>query len=208
MKLRRFKTFSIASILVVTAIVAVAVRFWPEPATVESRVENWTEHFWFDYSVGVVQRVGSSNEWDEYSSVSGQGTLCVLRAGSWIKNTTGGSYYSIMVQLPSRIKVGDEFNISPFHAPDSNVAREIREMNSATMTAMQFGNPFLWSLDGASAESTAKITVKELGDEFVKIHAEFDLMLSDNQSLNVDELLVIDRGHPKSPLHIERKIAR
>ena len=129
MNIRRFKQFSIASILVLTAIIAFAIRFWPESECVQSRVENWTEHFWFDYGVGVVRQTGLSNIWEEYSVVSGQGTLCFLRAGSWIKNTTGGSYYSMMVQLPTKIEVGDEFEIRPFHTPNSNVAREIREMD-------------------------------------------------------------------------------
>ena len=209
MNIRRFKQFSIASILALTATIALTVRFWPEAETVESRVENWTEHFWFDYSVGVVQRRGSSNVWDEYSVVSGQGTVCVLRDGSWIKNTTGGSYYSVMIQLPAKLDVGDEFTISPFHAPTSNVVKEIREMKSGTMIAMQFGNPFSWSLDGVSTDSTGKIIVKELGDDYVRIHAKFDLILNDNRDnapLEIDETFTVDRGYPDSPLEIERKI--
>ena len=126
MNIRRFKQFSIASILLLTAIISLAVRFWPETETVDSRVENWTEHFWYDYGVGVVQRIGSSNVWDECSVVCGQGTLCILRYGSGIRNTTGGSYYSMMIQLPAKIEVGDEFDILPFHTPNSNVVKEIR----------------------------------------------------------------------------------
>ena len=208
MNIRRFKQFLIASILVLTAIIALTVRFWPEPESVDSRVQNWTEHYWFDYGVGVVQRIGSSDVWDEYSVVSGQGTLCFLRDGSWIRNTTGGSYYSMMIQLPAKIDVGDAFDISPFHTPNSNVAKEIREMKSGTMIAMQFGNPFSWSLDGASTSSTGRISIKELGDDFVKIHVKLDLLLEDSQPLKIDEIFTIDRGYPNSPLEIDRKIAR
>ena len=208
MNIRRFKQFSIASILILTAIIALTVRYWPEPDTDDSQVKNWTEHYWFDFGVGVVQRTGSSSFWEEYSVVSGQGTLCILRDGSWIKNTTGGSYYSMMVQLPAKIKVGDEFTISPFNTTESNVARDIREMNPGTMIATQFGNPFAWSLDGASTTSNGKIIVQELTDEYVTIHAKFDLILDDNQPLKIDATFNINRGFPDSPLDIERTIAR
>ncbi|MDB4767004.1 hypothetical protein OAG71_04885 [bacterium] len=120
----------------------------------------------------------------------------------------GGSYYSMMIQLPAKIRVGDELTVSPFHTPKSNAVREIREMNSGTMIAKQFGNPDSWSLDGTSINSTGKIIVKELNKDSVKIHVMFDLTLEDNQLLNVDETLEIDRGYPKSPFETEQKIAR
>ena len=202
MEIRRLKQFSIASILVLTVIIALAVRFWPEPETVESRVENWTEHFWFDYSVGVVQRIGTSNTWDEYSIVSGQGTLCCLRDGSWIKNTTGGSYYSIMIQLPAKIEAGDEFEVTPFHTPNSNSNKEIRELDSGTVIGMQFGNPPSWHLEGSSTESTGTISVNELSDDFVKIHVKIDLSLELNEKLEIDKTLTIGRGHPNSPFDL------
>ena len=114
-----------------------------------------------------------------------------------------------MIQLPAKLDVGDEFTISPFHTPTSNVVKEIREMKSGTMIAMQFGNPFSWSLDGVSTDSTGKIIVKELVDDYVRIHAKFDLILNDNRDnvpLEIDETFTVDRGYSDSPLEIERKI--
>ena len=84
-------------------------------------------------------------------------------------------------------------------------------MNSSTMIAMQFGNPFSWSLEGSSTNSTGKVKIVELGDGFVKIKAKFDLILEDNrdsQPMKIDETFTIDRGYPDSPLEVDLKIAR
>jgi len=208
MKTRRLYRFSIASILAFTAIVALAVQFWPESNVPGSRVVNWTEHFWFDSSVGVVQRTGSSDFWEEHSIVSGEGNLCCLSAGRRTEGTTGGSYYSIIAQLPAKIDVGDEFEISPFHTPTSNAPREICEMTSGTMIALLFGNPCSWSLAGGATKFTGRIKIKALDDGFVKIHAEFDLTLEDDQQLKIDEALTIDRGRSAPLPEVERKNAR
>ncbi len=204
---RRYVQFSIASLLAITVLVALAVRFWPQKETIVSRVENWSETFWFDNATGIVKRIGTSNIWGECTVISGDGVHCVLRDGSWIKGTTAGAYYSISIQIPKNIKENDVIELRPVPV-GTGQNKEIIEMPNGTIIAMQFGNPFSWYLESSSDEPVGTLTIDRLDADQVSILLQIDLLLEQGERLKIDESFTIPRGYVNSPLDSIKRIIR
>jgi len=181
LKLRKNAQFSLMSLGVVVTLACAVAWLWPKSQT---QAPEQLSNEWVDFGTGVAKRIGTSNVWGAYAVVSGQGIHCVLRRPG----------YSVPIQLPRKINVGDKIDILPFHETDCNFKNEIREMREGTMLAVKISSPLSWYLGGDSKHSKAVVEVKELSEKTVVLHVAANLELEDKQTLVINDSFVFKRS--------------
>ena len=178
--------FSLRTLLIVVTLSGLAIAayiYWPR----ESGPVSTDEFHWRDYSVGIVDQTYNGNL-QHHGNTFGGGTYVELREGAHAPGTTGGWYYQVGIQLPSKIKPNDEFDLKPAasgrHLEPVGEFERLGFLRPGEFVAFYFGNPIgaCMKCDDVNSSGTLKVLAmtREKVTFDVKLHANIP------ESWNVD----------------------
>ena len=201
----RFR-FSIATLLLLTVACALVSKWFVSTSEVlEEGVEEWTEMGILSCSIALVEASYPRDRWALCAIASGEGYYCHLSEGVNYLGTTGGSYFSLGVQLPIDLSDGWSTELKNIaDRPDGNVRRLV----PGEVVALQFGNPTCWQLVSGSDVSMGTLTVLKINNEHatIKVAAKIPLRgMIDTESevvLDIDRTFDLDIMWPEDPLAV------
>lgn len=173
--------FSIATVLFVILVAAVIMKFVSgnSPDSKGVKTLEWEEFVWVDDAVGIAERLVRSRGWVDCTAISGDGVYCILESGVNEIGTTGGGYYSIGIQLPSQMMVGDEVELHPI-TTDSTDSCKFHSMSAGDVVLKEYGNPTLWPMAPLGKEERiGKLRIVDIGDEAIVVELEINTKVSD-----------------------------
>jgi len=192
---RRPFQFSIAFVLSVTLAVAGIQKFASERIsdTEGFKKPEWHEVVWVDDAVGIAKRLLNGRNWVECTAVLGDGVYCKIESGVSEIGTTGGGYFSIGIQLPSQMKVGDEIELHPISSDPADCCKH-HSMNEGEVVLMEYGHPILWPMVPQSeGERIGRLRVVDIGDAAIVVELDINTKVNDwlNES-SVREFVIRD----------------
>jgi hypothetical protein len=201
----RFR-FSIATLLLLAVACALVSNWFVYTSEVlQEGGEEWTEMGILTSSIALVEASYPQDRWDLCAIASGEGHYCHISEGVHFLGTTGGSYFSLGVQLPIDLYDGWSTELKNIvDRPDGNVRRLV----SGEIIAMQFGNPTSWKLVSGSDVSMGTLTVLKINKEHatIKVTAKIPLRgMIETESevvLDIDRTFELDIMWPEDPLAV------
>lgn len=198
--------FSIATMLLLTIACALVSKWFVSTIEVpQERVEEWTEMGILASSIALVEASYPEDRWALCAIASGEGYYCHLSEGVHFLGTTGGSYFSLGVQLPIDLSDGWSTELKNIaERPDGKVRRLV----PGEIVAMQFGNPTCWKLASGSDVSMGTLTVLKINNEHatIKVAAKIPLRgMIETESevvLEIDRTFELDIMWPEDPLAV------
>ncbi len=183
--MKRFARFSIASLLVATSIVAVAVCFWPRPPMepiIHRKTVGQSEitgmYYWFDDARGVINKT-YDDKWESHGQRVGKGNvISIWHLVHAIGTLNGTCYNRLQIQIPSRVAVDDHFDINIVNSSRAKTYFEddetCSEMDDGEATVFRFYNPSMDSLTDETHGALGSIKILDITRNFVEI--ELDLI--------------------------------
>ena len=105
--MKRFTQFSIGTLLLLTLVAAVTVRFWPESEPTEPidwEIEEKSTYVWYDDARGIIKQ-SYDGTWERNWAIPGTGSCLSLFYGTHIVGSFDGNAYK-NIQIHSRNRTG------------------------------------------------------------------------------------------------------
>ena len=183
--MKRFTRFSIASLLVITSIVAVAACLWPRPPKepiIHRKTVGQSEitgmYYWFDDARGIINP-SYDGTWESNGQQIGKGNVISIWHSVHAIGTFDGTCYNrLQIQLPAAFSVNDEFDINIVNSQRTKTFVEDDEtcsqMEDGEATVFRYYNPSMDSL--TDTRYGALGTVKILASHRNSVQIELNLI--------------------------------
>jgi hypothetical protein len=190
--------FSIGTLMVLTLLTAVSVRYWPDPETPEPEPSGVAMFKWFDDARGVIKQ-SYDGTWEKDWARPGSGCCIMVWQGSKY------AYRKIQIQLPCDVKPGDSFDIRIVNSDRSETYTHEHRGSDTTYSKMADGeatvfcfyNPSMHDLTDATHNDLGTIAILDMTPTSVTISVDLiDDVTWRNYENGIPEQITLERQVP------------